>query len=203
MALTDLNHWIFDMDGTLTVAVHDFDQIRDTLGLPPGKPILESIAELEPEHAKRVNAELDALELEIAYQSTAQEGAVELLEQLSDSGKKMGILTRNGRQIADATLAAAGIDQFFTAIDIVSRDCCTPKPEPDGVHLLLDRWQASAGDSVMVGDYLFDLQAGHNAGTSTVHMDVNGKFDWPDLTTVGVSSLPQLSALLTGEIPQP
>ena len=36
-----INHWIFDLDGTLTVAAHDFDKIRGTLGLPRNEPILE------------------------------------------------------------------------------------------------------------------------------------------------------------------
>ena len=35
--------WIFDLDGTLTVAAHDFDAIRAELGLPQGRPILEAL----------------------------------------------------------------------------------------------------------------------------------------------------------------
>ena len=28
MSLTDVRHWVFDMDGTLTVAVHDLSLIH-------------------------------------------------------------------------------------------------------------------------------------------------------------------------------
>ena len=28
-------HWIFDLDGTLTVAVHDFKAIKEALEIPP------------------------------------------------------------------------------------------------------------------------------------------------------------------------
>ncbi|MGH9885914.1 MAG: HAD family hydrolase, partial [bacterium] len=45
-------HWIFDMDGTLTVAVHDFDAIRTELGLPQGKPMLEELALRPAEEAR-------------------------------------------------------------------------------------------------------------------------------------------------------
>ncbi len=38
--------WIFDMDGTLTIANHDFEAIRAELDLPPDRPILEALAEL-------------------------------------------------------------------------------------------------------------------------------------------------------------
>jgi len=44
------------MDGTLTLAVHDFDAIRNTLGLPLGKPILEAIEDLPAPQAKHMIA---------------------------------------------------------------------------------------------------------------------------------------------------
>ena len=42
--LAGRGHWVFDMDGTLTVAAHDFDAIRRELGVPAGKPLLETLA---------------------------------------------------------------------------------------------------------------------------------------------------------------
>ena len=59
--MTDLStkrYWVFDMDGTLTVAVHDFDAIRDALGLPQGRPILEQLAELPADEAQRLRDRL-------------------------------------------------------------------------------------------------------------------------------------------------
>ena len=34
MSLREVKHWVFDMDGTLTVAVHDFAAIRVALDIP-------------------------------------------------------------------------------------------------------------------------------------------------------------------------
>ena len=34
MSLADVRLWVFDMDGTLTVAVHDFAAIRQALEMP-------------------------------------------------------------------------------------------------------------------------------------------------------------------------
>lgn len=182
------------MDGTLTHAIHDFDAIRKTLGLPAGKPILESLAELPDAKAAEVRAELDALEYRIAGEATAQPGADNLLSGLQASGASLGILTRNGKGIAHATLDACGLRHYFKDEHVVSRDCCTPKPDGAGVNLLLDRWQSQATDAVMVGDYLFDLEAGRNAGVTTVHLAVNGDFAWPDMSDVCVTSLNELSA---------
>ena len=44
MTLKDIKHWVFDMDGTLTVAVHDFDFIREYLEIPAQADILTHLA---------------------------------------------------------------------------------------------------------------------------------------------------------------
>lgn len=40
-ALSAIRHWVFDMDGTLTVAVHDFAAIRRALEIAAEEDILE------------------------------------------------------------------------------------------------------------------------------------------------------------------
>lgn len=184
------------MDGTLTRAIHDFDAIRAELGLPAGKPILEAIKQQSEADAALTHQRLDALEFRLAEQATQQPGAQDLLERLHTSGCRLGILTRNGKEIAHATLEACGLHRFFHPDDVVSRDCCAPKPDPAGVHRLLQRWDCSPVDTVMVGDYLFDLQAGHTAGTHTVHMAIDDRGEWPDITTFRVMSLSDLTAVL-------
>jgi len=184
------------MDGTLTNAIHDFDAIREELCLPPGRPILESLAALPADEEKVVREELDNLEYRIAADATAQVGAEELLDSLQAAGAKLGILTRNGKGIAYATLDACGLRHYFPDDAVVRRDCCTPKPDGAGVSLLMERWQVKAKQCVMVGDYLFDLEAGRNAGVTTVHLDVNGQFAWPEMTDVGVQNLKNLADLI-------
>jgi len=193
--LADRHHWLFDMDGTLTLAAHDFDAMRRTLSLPAGVPILEALAAMPEQEQRHKRAELDALELDMAGASRAQPGAVALLEALLGAGRSLGIVTRNGREIADATLRAAGLDGYFTPESIVSRDCAVAKPDPAGIDLVLRRWKADASRAVMVGDYRFDLQAGRAAGCLSVHLNVNVGETWPELTDIVVRSLGELHAL--------
>jgi len=188
-------HWLFDMDGTLTHAIHDFDAIRSELNLPPGKPILESITNLPGADAAEVSQRLDEMEYEIAARATAHPYSESLLSGLRASGCNIGIVTRNGHGIAKATLKACNLGAFFTDGTIVSRDCCAPKPHPAGIKLLLDRWQAQSSDAVMVGDYLYDLEAGKRAGVSTVHLDTSGQFRWPEYTDIGVENLQALATM--------
>ena len=193
--LRQKKNWLFDMDGTLTHAIHDFDAMRLELGLPEGKPILEAMAELPESQANLISKQLNEMEYGIASQATAQPHSKELLSLLQKNQCRVGIVTRNGHGIAQATLAACDLDSFFTPENIISRDCCKPKPNPDGVQLLLSRWSADASSAVMVGDHFFDLEAGKRAGTTSVHLDVDGVFPWPDQTDFGVVSLQSLAAL--------
>ncbi len=168
MDLLERRHWIFDMDGTLTLAIHDFDALRTRLGLPVGAPILES-CRAHPE-SERLLAEVETWEEGLAERATGASDALPLLEYL-DGKVIMGVLTRNTRSIANRTLEVAGMSRFFAPDAILGRDDAPAKPDPAGILQLLDLWGAEPTDAVMIGDYLFDLQAGRAAGTSTVWID--------------------------------
>lgn len=187
-------YWIFDMDGTLTLAKHDFSAIRQALGLPAHQTILESLATLPPETAAPLYQRLQAIELAIAERSEAAEGALELLSYLSAQGARLGILTRNSALNTQVTLAAAGLAQHFAAADLVSRDCAPPKPHPAGIQRLLAQWQAKPHEAVMVGDFVYDLQAGRAAGTATVYIDPSAAFPAHEHADCCVRSLAELLA---------
>ncbi len=188
--------WVFDMDGTLTVAVHDFAAIRDALGLPADQPILESLAALPPAEARAKAAELDRIEQELARAAVAAPGAAELLAALRAAGARLGVLTRNSRANAALTLEACGLASSFAPADRVGRDDGPPKPDPEGIHRLLQRWRLTPEQAVMVGDFRFDLVAGRAAGCATVHVDPSGEFPWRDLADRQVRGLDQLLAEL-------
>jgi HAD superfamily hydrolase (TIGR01509 family) len=196
MPLKQRDCWIFDMDGTLTLSIHDFEGIKRDLGLPAGQPILEELAKLSPEVAAPLYQQLEELELEIAHQSVAQDGAYELLSELRSRDYKIGILTRNSKPNANATLAACGLAEFFPDELILSRDCCPPKPSPDGILQLLAQWDAPPQRSVMVGDYVFDLAAGKRAGSATVYIDPTGEFAWKAQADLAVTSLTTIVNML-------
>jgi HAD superfamily hydrolase (TIGR01509 family) len=188
--------WIFDMDGTLTLSIHDFDGIKRILGLPIDQPILEALDNLPADQAAELHQQLDALELDIAHQATAQVGARELLTKLRSRGNQIGILTRNSKSNAKATLAACGLAEFFPAELILSRHCCQPKPNPAGILQLLSGWNAQPDRSVMVGDYVFDLEAGRRAGSATIYLDPTGKFPWQDHADLPITALAEITAML-------
>jgi len=189
-------HWVFDLDGTLTIGAHDFAAIRCTLGLPAAQGILEAIAELPAERAAAAMAWLDEHEYELACTARAADGADVLLARLVERGVRIGIVTRNSLRNLEATLRKAGLFHHFEPSGFVTRELTAPKPRPDGILHLLGLWGASAADTVMVGNHAMDLLAGRAAGTTTIHVDPTATFPWSEHADVEVASLADLVALL-------
>ncbi|MGD2171052.1 MAG: HAD family hydrolase [Gammaproteobacteria bacterium] len=190
--LQNRRHWIFDMDGTLTVSAHDFEHIRRELGLQPAAPILEALNAMPEEEAAPLWEQLNELEFFYAGKASVMEGATELLQKLHDNGCRLAILTRNTLPVVRQTLDACRLAHFFPVDHILDRDACIPKPSPDGVTRLLEFWHARADDTVMVGDYLYDLEAGKGAGVATVHVDTRGGVYWPEYTDIRVRELGEI-----------
>jgi len=196
MPIRNCHYWIFDMDGTLTLPIHDFEWIRQKLGLSPGTPILEAIEKMPADAAHRATELLHDLEMQLAYKAKPQPDIDSILQTLIDKGKRLGILTRNGKEITHTTLKAAGLDRFFEWDAIVSRDTCAPKPSPDGVLHLLEVWGAAKEETVIVGDFRYDIEAGYYAGIHTVHYDHQGLFSWPEFTHQKITELGQLRMMM-------
>ena len=174
-------HWVFDMDGTLTVAVHDFDAIKRALDIPLDDDILGHLAALPAVEAAAKHAWLLEHERELAAASQPAPGALELVRELRARDCRLGILTRNARELAHVTLEAIGLADCFAVEDVLGRDEAQPKPHPGGLLKLAEAWQVPASEMVMVGDYRFDLDCGRAAGARTVLVNLPDN-PWPELT---------------------
>lgn len=178
--LSQLRHWVFDMDGTLTLAAHDFNAIRLALDIPIEDDILGHLAALPPAQAAVKHAWLLEHERELALAAKPAPGAVALVRYLAERGVRLGVLTRNARELAHITLAAIGLGDCFAREHVLGRDEAAFKPSPEGLHKLAQAWQVAPAQMVMVGDYRFDLEAGRAAGTHTVLVNLPTN-PWPEL----------------------
>ena len=159
-------------------------------------PILEALHALPPAQAAPLWERLNELEFFYAGQASLMQGARELLCKLQQQGCQLAILTRNTMPVVQHTLQACAIEHFFPLDHILDRDSCMPKPSPDGINHLLRFWQADADDTVMVGDYLYDLEAGKGAGVATIHLDTRGDVDWSEYTDIRVENLGEITRYL-------
>lgn len=181
MTLDGIRHWVFDMDGTLTVPVHDFPAIKRELGIPQDHDILGHLAALPADESAAKHAWLLQHERELALGSLPAEGAVELVRELAARGCRLGILTRNARELAHITLSAIGLADCFAVDDVLGRDEATPKPDPAGLLKLASAWKVEPERMVMIGDYLHDLSCGRAAGAKTILVNLPDN-PWPELT---------------------
>lgn len=193
--LASARHWVFDMDGTLTLAVHDFPAIKQALGIPLEQDILHHLTALPAEEAAAKHAWLLEHERELAVASRPAPGAVELVRALCERDCRLGILTRNTHELALLTLQAIGLDDCFASVDILGRDEAPPKPHPAGLLHLAERWAVAPQELVMVGDYRFDLECAQAAGARGVLVNLPDN-PWPELTELHASDCGELLALL-------
>ena len=186
---------IFDLDGTLADSLLDFDAIREEIGLRPGEPILEQLADATPEERARAEEIMRRHERTAIAGATLTDGCADLLGHLAALEIPMGILTRNIREVVETFARTFG----FRFQAVYTREDGPHKPAPDGVLALCEKLGARPAETLTVGDYKYDVIAGRRAGCRTVllrpePLPPEEHEDWgaPDLV---VASLRQLLPL--------
>ncbi len=178
---------ILDVDGTVATCPYDFEGMRavvrrlaaahgvDTtaLGIRGIIEQIGAVASRLPDGAARFREEAEAavIEMEIESARTAEllPGAAEALSRLRRDGLAIALITRNCR--AASQLVLDGFDDYDV---LLTRDDVPHlKPHPDHIHRALAAIGrgpncAAVGRgpncAAVVGDHIFDMQAGVAAG---------------------------------------
>ena len=154
---------IFDMDGTLTKPAIDFDRIRAEIGMESGT-ILEAIESMPPDQRLRAWDIIERHERIAARDSELQDGVHEVLDFLGDRGVSTAVATRNSRLSAHTVLQKHGLE-----VDrIHTREDGPVKPSAQPVLDICESLGLAPEAAWMVGDYIYDIQSGNNAGATTV-----------------------------------
>jgi HAD superfamily hydrolase (TIGR01509 family) len=145
---------IFDLDGTITQPFFDFDAIREEMGLDRNSgPVLESMKKMTPQRRQRAEQILHFHEQRAVTESKLNTGAKRTLSALRKAGIPIGILTRNRRSNALAIAKKHGLK--FDAI--VDREDGPVKPDAFGVLQICQQFGVKPRETLVVGDYLFDV----------------------------------------------
>ncbi len=164
---------LFDFDGTLTEPGSlDFAVIRQAIRCRAERPVLEFIASLPAEDARsRAKQILDEYEMEAARRSGPNSGAENLIRFLRSRCIKIGIISRNSsRAIRLALKNFHQINESDFDIIISRDDSLSPKPSPATVLAAGERMGIAADQMLVVGDFVFDIEAGYRAGARTVFL---------------------------------
>ncbi len=194
---------IFDLDGTLvdTVYAHVFAWQRAfaELGLPidgwrihrrigmSGGLFARAAAReigrpLSPTEAETIQRRHGEIYREILPERRPLPGAIELLADLRAERIVHGIATSGRRPEIDASLEALGVGE--EAVVVERGDVERAKPEPDLFLTCAERLGASASDSYVIGDAVWDLLAARRAGMLSVGL-LSGGYGEDELTRAG------------------
>jgi HAD superfamily hydrolase (TIGR01509 family) len=169
---------LFDLDGTLLDSQRvdmlamtrlfndelglDFkeEQISSYIGIA-SRDVLD---ELAPDRVEELLAVWFSYQHELLSQTRLFPGIRQVLRSLSQSKLVLGVVTGQNRGELNATRQHIAIEDFID-VWVCADDTSLSKPHPDPVHLALDLLGYPPDQAIMIGDTLFDMQAGRQAGT--------------------------------------
>lgn len=192
-ALAGVKGVVFDMDGTLTISPLDFDRIRAECGLPAGQPILEFLREAPEPQKGQVEAVLEQHERRAAQECTLRDGTKAVIEELRGRGLKVALLTRNSAESVKIVLSRFGL-RFDCW---VSREDAEPKPSAAPVLKMARKLGLAPEELLVVGDYVFDVQAGRAAGALTAFLRTENRVEPPPESDVVLQDLRELMDVLS------
>ena len=158
---------IFYMDGTLTEERLDFagDSLeRGDWGAGGGRgfwSIFRGWVWMRVTRATTIFA--DRHETTAAESCVLHAGVEGMLEELRGGGVRTALLTRNSRACAEVVLRRHGLGFEYVA----TREQTPHKPHADSILNICRHFGILPEQTLMVGDYLYDVQAAANAGVES------------------------------------
>jgi len=93
-------------------------------------------------------------------------GVKETLEYLRNKGIRMAVATTKHVEMSVILLKGLGIDDYFEMI-VGEGDYHHEKPDPESLYVIMEKLGISPQETLMVGDTVYDIEAGKLAGTKT------------------------------------
>lgn len=184
---------IFDMDGTITKPVLDFEQIRLELDLPTLEDISAQLSQMSEERQAKAWGIIHKHEQNAMILQELQPGFLEVLELCRTHNLKVGLLTLNVRKSVE--LLCEKFDLTFDGI--ITREFEFIKPSPEPLLHLLNQWELEPEESFMIGDYVHDLECANRAGATSCFLFNPDTEDFSDQANYTVKSMEDLHDLLT------
>jgi pyrophosphatase PpaX len=169
---------LFDLDGTVVdsggiILASMRHATREVLGreisdadlmAAVGGPGLEAqMRELGPEQVDELVRVYRAHNEPLHTELVGFAGIDDVLVQLKDEGRKLGIVSAKRRATVALAFAQVEIGHLFDVV-LGGDDTVNQKPSPDPLLNALQILEADAADAVYVGDSPFDMQAAKAAG---------------------------------------
>lgn len=172
---------LFDLDGTLIntnkLILESFKHtFRTQLNMEMedekivkffGEPLKKSLSSVDPNNVEMLvdafhkfnSANHDIL-------AEKYEGTIETIKALKERGIKVSIVTSKRRIMTERSLKLIKVYDLMDVI-VTPEDTDKHKPNGDPALLACQRLGVSPGEALMVGDSIYDVKCGKNAGSKT------------------------------------
>jgi len=151
---------IFDLGGTLVSSELDFTLIKAQIGCPCEQDLLDYIAQLPSPYMREEAMNIvHQHELQDAQFATILPGVTEAVNALKVKNIPMAIVTRNFDKAAAIKLQ----NNPLPIETVLTRSDAPAKPDPSALNAIATLWNINASNLLYVGDFLYDIQAAHNA----------------------------------------
>ncbi|HOV80832.1 MAG TPA: HAD-IA family hydrolase [Bacillota bacterium] len=172
---------LFDLDGTLAdslpLIIRTYRKVFDEMNLPWGNgDVIKMIGLPLKTICRRFAGEKQDL-FEDLYQLYYHRdhdlyirlfpGTAAMLDELKKLGIRLGIVTSKGRPGTLRTVDFTGIGRYMDVI-VTAHDVSKHKPHPEPLQKALNLLGTGPEESVYVGDSIYDIITGRNAGTRTI-----------------------------------
>jgi pyrophosphatase PpaX len=173
---------LFDLDGTVIdsgaiILASMRHAAKEVLGSePPDKELMAAVGGpgLEAQmHALAPDRVEELVSVYRAHNEPLHEGLVccagmdDVLAQLKDEGRRLGIVTAKRRLTVELAFAQVPIEHLFETV-VGGDETERHKPDPEPLQLALERLGASPEEAAYVGDAPFDVKAAKAAGLFSV-----------------------------------
>lgn len=151
---------IFDLDDTLVKTQLDFNFVKQHLGCPLSQDLLTYVDSLTClSQRKEAQDFILSYELQDAEQSRWLPNASDFVSQALAQDLPLAIVTRNSVAATQRKLETNNIP----ISRVITREDAPPKPDPTALLTLAGEWQLNTEDIAYIGDYIYDIEAAHNA----------------------------------------
>lgn len=170
--------FLLDWDGILANTRLNFAPLREKYFGGKIVPLFEAAAALAEPERSEVLAEIRTVEIEGADTAVAMEGAKDLISWLAEVQMPWAVISRNCR---DSIFLAAERCGITLPSITLSREAPYAKPDPRSLSLAAEKLGVPLAGCIMVGDFVYDLQAAKNAGISSVLVRKKTGAEWENL----------------------
>ena len=178
--------FLLDWDGVLADTRLNFAPLRNKYFGGKTVPLLETTAILPEPERSEILSEINKVEMEGAAAATAVEGAPDLIAWLTEKRKPWAVISRNCR---DSIFLAAERCGISLPPVTLSREEPYVKPDFRALRLAAERLGVELPGCIMVGDFLYDLEAAKNAGIPSVLVRKKTGAEWEKLADYAYDSV--------------